>query len=313
MNVNESFSFYEGQDVVLKFESLLKANGIEIEYGGDLETKYWSVFEVLFRFEQHKKREDSEDYRSLFRDFSALFDLALKIMSIKDHQDFPRLLPHLRKLNKCNSALNSPSPITDQNANKIIELYLAALCMNIGTSVELDNPDNSKGNNPDVIASINGRRWGFACKTIHTNKSQTIFDNIDKAIKQIDGSDAEIGIPVINAKNMLPHDHIWPLGRFFSSIEEPLAKLYEAVDQIDESLERDIGIEHILAKFRGKKAVPGIVYIAQSVSSVFPPQALSPTPTRLNAMILKKYSENEFSDSVEEVIKKLNHYMQLAN
>ena len=89
--------------------------------------------------------------------------------------------------------------------------------------------------------------------------------------------------------------------------------MYEAVEQIHESLECDIGIEHILVKFRGKKVVPGVIYVAQSVSSVFHPQALSPTATRLNVMIPKKFSKNKFTDSVDEVISELNHYMQLAN
>jgi len=312
MNMNEYFSFNEGRDLVLRFERLLKKNGITIELGGDLKNKYRSVFEVLFRFEQHKKRGDSEDYQSLFRDFSALYDLALKVISVKKHDDFRRLLPHLRKLNKCNSAQNWPSPITDQDANKIIELYLAALCMRIGTSVYLDDPYNSKGNNPDVIASLNGRRWGFACKTIHTNNSQTMFENIEKAINQIEKSDAEIGVPVINTKNMLPHDHIWPLEKFFLSETEPLSILKAAVKQIQDRFEHDIGLEHILARFRGKKALPGVIYIAQSVSSVFFIETSTPTPIRLNVMSLQKFSENEFTDSVVEVIRRLNHYMQLA-
>jgi hypothetical protein len=306
MNMNESFSFNEGRDLVLRFERLLFENGIVIEPKSDLKNKYWSVFEVLFRFEQHKKPGDSEDNRSLFRDFSALYDLALKVISVKEHDDFRQLLPHLRKLNKCNAAQNSPIPITDQDANKIIELYLAAICMRIGTNVYLDDPDNSKGNNPDVIASLNGRRWGFACKTIHTNNSQTIFENIEKAINQIEKSDAEIGIPVINIKNKLPHDQIWPLGKVFSSEKEPLSILKAALGQIQDNLMHDNGLEHILAKFRGKKALPGVIYVAQSVSSVFLSETSSPTPTRLNVMSLQKFNENEFTDSVVEIINSLN-------
>ena len=44
INMNESLSFYEVQNLVLKFERLLKENDIAIERGGDLENKYWSVF-----------------------------------------------------------------------------------------------------------------------------------------------------------------------------------------------------------------------------------------------------------------------------
>lgn len=311
---NESFSFHEGQDLVLAFEKLLNENGIHVLCGSDLENKFLSVFEVLSKFEDPRIRGDNGDYRLLFREFSALYDLALKIMSVKNHKSFPHLIPHLKKLSTCNSSQNSPSPVTDQDANKIIELYLAALCMKIGSDVDLDDPDCSKGNNPDVLATINGTRWGFACKTIHTTNSQTLFDNIKKAVDQIQKSDAETGIVVINAKNMLPHDKIWPLNdEVFPSTNEPLAFLHEAANRFQRNLEQDIGIEQILAEFKGKKALPGVVYIAQSVSSVFLVETSTPIATRLNTMFLQKFTEDNFSDNVVVVLGALNHHMQLPS
>jgi hypothetical protein len=36
--------------------------------------------------------------------------------------------------------------------------------MQIGNGIELDDPYRSSGDNPDILASIDGIRWGFACK-----------------------------------------------------------------------------------------------------------------------------------------------------
>ncbi|HLP58034.1 MAG TPA: hypothetical protein VK186_04355 [Candidatus Deferrimicrobium sp.] len=297
------FSFYEAKEKIQKFQRILGKYGIPNEFTSNLK----SVSEVIPRFEQHKKCEDSEDYRPLFTDFAALYDIALKVIAVENHQDFRQLLDHLRKLSKCKFALNSPNSRLDQDANKIIELYLATLCMRIGNNVLLDDPNNSKGNNPDVIASINKLRWAFACKTIHTINSQTIFEKIEKAISQIEKSNVEIGIPVINIKNILPYDRIWPLGKTFPSANIPIAILKDAIDEIADNLVHDIGPDNILVKFRGKKTLPGVIYVAKAVSSVLY------IPTPLNVMSPREFSGNGFSDSVYAVIEKLNHYMQLAN
>lgn len=313
MEIRENFGFYEGQSLIISFEELLTNNGIRISKDCDLESKFLSVFDVLFNFEKRERLNQEEDYRALFRDFAALYDLSLKILSVQTHKNFEQLIPHLEKLNTCSIAQNSKSLITDQDANKIIELYLASLCMRFCNKIDLDHPHNSNGNNPDVIADINGQNWGFACKTIHSTNSQTIFENIEKAIDQIEKSISKTGISVINLKNVINHDAIWPAGKTFQTLDEPLSYLRFDIKSIYESLLSDIGIDKLKSLFIGKKSLPGILFIAQSASSVFRMETMSPTATRINVMYLFQIDEEGFTTEDFEVIDQLNHFMQLAN
>lgn len=313
MAIRENFGFYEGQNLILSFEELLKNHGIIISKNCDLESKFLSVFDVLFNFEKRETLNQEEDYRALFRDFAALYDLSLKILSVQTHENFEQLIPHLEKLNACSIAQNAKSLITDQDANKIIELYLASLCMRFCNKIDLDHPHNSNGNNPDVIADINGQNWGFACKTIHGTNSQTIFENLEKAIDQIEKSISTTGIPVINLKNIINHDEIWPAGKVFHNLDEPLSYLRSDIESIYKSLLLNIGIEKLKSLFIGKKSLPGILFIAQSASSVFRTETMSPTATRINVMYLFQIDEEGFTSEDSEVIEQLNHFMQLAN
>lgn len=313
MSIRENFGFYEGQNLVLAFEELLVKNGIKVRNDSDLESKYLSVFDVLFHFENREKLDPEGDYRALFRDFSALYDLSLKVLCVQNHGDFDQLLPHLEKLNGCSVAQNSSSKITDQDANKIIELYLASLCMRFCKNISLDHPNSSKGDNPDVIAGIDGNNWGFGCKTIHTKNSQTIFENLEKAIDQIEKSKSSIGIPVINLKNVINHDATWPVSRVFPIIDEPFSYLWSDINAIRESLINDIGVDELINLFVGKKSLPGVLFIAQSATSVFLMKTMSPTATRLNVMNLFQIDEQRFTVDNIKVFQKLNHYMQLAN
>ncbi len=313
MAIRENFGFYEGQNLVLAFEELLVNNGITISQNSDLESKYLSVFDVLFHFEEIERLAPQGNYRSLFRDFSALYDLGLKVLSVQSHNDFKQLLPHLEKLNGCSVAQNEKSKITDQDANKIIELYVAALCMRFCKNISLDHPQSSAGDNPDVIAEIDGSNWGFACKTIHTKNSQTIYENLEKAIDQIEKSKSNTGIPVINLKNIINHETIWPVGHTFPIVEKPFSFLWADVNSIRESLLKDIGVEELRNLFIGKKSLLGVLFIAQSATSVFLLETMSPTATRLNVMSLFQINEQEFKYEDIMVFQKLNHYMQLAN
>lgn len=313
MEIRENFGFHEGQSLIISFEELLTKSGIKIRKDCDLESKFLSVFDVLFKFEIRERLNQDEDYRALFRDFAALYDLSLKIINVQTHKNFDQLIPHLEKLNTCSIAQNAKSLITDQDANKIIELYLASLCMRFCNKIDLDHPLNSNGNNPDVIADINGRNWGFACKTIHGTNSQTIFENLEKAIDQIEKSISTTGIPVINIKNVINHDAIWPAGKVFQTLDEPLTYIRSDIKSIYNSLLHDIGVEKLKSLFIGKKSLPGILFIAQSVSSVFRMETMSPTATRINVMHLFQIDEEGFTFEDVEVITKLNHFMQLAN
>lgn len=313
MDIKESFGFHEGESLILDFEELLKKYDIYVKKESDLEEKFLSVFDVLFHYENHNTEHDEERNRLLFKDFMALYDLALKVLNIKNHGSFKQLIPHLKKLNQCSIAQNSSSTITDQDANKIIELYIAALCMNICDDVFLDHPEVSLGDNPDIIAEINGRNWGFACKTIHTKNSQTIYENLVKAIDQIEKSVSIVGIPIINLKNIIDHNAIWPKEHTFSTLNEPLSILRSNIHSIIDSLERDIGTTELRKMFFGKKSLSGVLFIAQSSTSIYNLEMKSEIATRLNVMEIYQLGACDFEEEELHTLEKLNHYMQLAS
>jgi hypothetical protein len=78
----------------------------------------------------------------------------------------------------------------------------------------LDDPNESSGGrNPDIIAEINGTSWAFACKTMHSSLAKSFLDRVRGGIKQIEATNANKGLVVISLKNVLPHDHLWPVVR----------------------------------------------------------------------------------------------------
>jgi hypothetical protein len=72
-------------------------------------------------------------------------------------------------------AQTTRNAVTDDAGNKVLELRVALACLRCGSELELDDPDGqSKGTNPDVISRMpDGRRWGFACKVVHSDRPQT--------------------------------------------------------------------------------------------------------------------------------------------
>jgi hypothetical protein len=53
---------------------------------------------------------------------------------------------------------------TDQITAKMFELLIAMAAMDVGKDLELDHPENPKGDNPDVIVTIGGVRWAFTTR-----------------------------------------------------------------------------------------------------------------------------------------------------
>lgn len=62
-------------------------------------------------------------------------DLAGKVVGVKDHPDFGQLVPHLQMLSKTTALQNAASPVTNDAANKVIELYVACLAMTFGSNI----------------------------------------------------------------------------------------------------------------------------------------------------------------------------------
>ena len=76
-------------------------------------------------------------------------------------------------------------------------------------SLELDDPFNSKGKNPDVLAKIDGTIWGFACKTPNGSSAKTMFERLEEGVDQIEVSRAQRGTVYFNFRNVIDHEQTW--------------------------------------------------------------------------------------------------------
>ena len=201
-------SFERAAEVVGQFINLLAEHGVDLRQGGAAEGEALAMIDVLDMWKNPARR--LTDPRPVARAAMGFVDLAGKVVGVKDHPDFGQLVPHLQMLSKTTILQNAASPVTDDAANKVIELYVACLAMTFGSTLALDHPVNSKGDNPDVMLGFRGQRWGLALKTLHSHKPRTIYDNIKKAADQIEASAATHGLIILNVKNLLDYDALWP-------------------------------------------------------------------------------------------------------
>lgn len=277
MNSQESFSHPDVMESVKEFKSVLKKYSINIKNNSELEKLCLLPEEIYNKHLDPSQRNENEDVRSYFRDYLGIQDLMIKILNAeKKSTYFKNLIPHLKKLNGGKPIQNSKTLSINQDNNKIFELYIACLCMDITTEeIMLDNPDHSKGNNPDIIASINGIKWGFGCKAMHSYNPKTLFDAIKKAVDQIEKSDSETGIPIIQFKNIIDHDIFWPiLNKSFNedmevpqylsfyNLDYPSLFMKLIVQTCQNNLLEVIHIDEINKLFFKKRSIPGcLIYI----------------------------------------------------
>jgi hypothetical protein len=173
-------------------------------------------------------------------------------------------------LSKTTVLQNTASRVTDDAANKVIELYTACLAMTFGSNVALDHPVSSKGDNPDVMLNFRGQRWGLALKTLHSRNPRTIYDNIKKATDQIEASPATHGLVIMNVKNVLDYDALWPSPSVsyperlaIDLLQAQVAGLIKGLEEIPDDDWRD-------ALALSRKAALPIVFIGQAGFSAIP-------------------------------------------
>jgi len=189
-----------------EFERILARHGITIRSRSPLEGMCLSLLEL----EQRSRGHTMEDLRVSYRPALGLYDLVRRIVRLRDHPEFTVLVDHLRLLNTGTIAQNILAA-TDQVAAKIFELLIGLICLEVGDQTVLDHPVTSYGDNPDILTTIDGSRWGFACKVLSGQSPITVFDRIEEGIEQIEASPAEIGAVIVNLKNVIDHDRTWPL------------------------------------------------------------------------------------------------------
>jgi hypothetical protein len=267
-------SFERAAEVADQFINLLTERGIDLHKGSTAEGEALAMLEVLEMWKNPALRPT--DPRPIARAAMGFVDLAGKVVGIKDHPDFDQLIPHLEMLSKTTVLQNAVSSVTDDAANKVIELYVACLAMSFGSKITLDHPVNSKGDNPDVMLNFRGQRWALALKTLHSPKPRTIYDNIKKAADQIEASSAAHGLVILNVKNLLDYDALWPSPSVSYPEKLAIDLLQAQVAGIIKPLDEIPNEDWKEALALSRKAALPIVFIGQAGFSAIPLFASQP-------------------------------------
>jgi hypothetical protein len=208
-----------------------------------------------------------------------------KVVALRDHVDFPQVVPHLRKLNCGQVAQNSPSGVLDQVSPKLFELLIALAAMRIGTNLEVDDPDRSSGGkNPDILVTVDNVRYGLACKAVFGHSTPTLVQNIEKGIDQIERSPADAGFVIVNVKDLINHNFCWPSpedvefpdGAEVDNVAWPdltpvHSYLYGLANKRVLDMEREIELPVLRDLFSGKKAIPVVTHFLHTATALAGP------------------------------------------
>lgn len=222
------YTFRNAELTLYEFEIFLNEIGIQIQTGSDLEKIAILILMANAIHKNEMEVNNSMDIREMFSDIMGLNLFMINILKNKNHKDFNQIIPHLHLLNNSETSVQTTkSKVTDSGNNKLFEIYIALLCMKFGKDIRLDNPYHSEGDNPDVMFSINDKRWAFACKALHSSNPKTIYNNLEKGISQINRSNADYGFVIINTKNIINTENHWSRPKSSTTNEdEALLKSY---------------------------------------------------------------------------------------
>lgn len=313
------YPFDTSEELIFDFETLLNGNGLVIKKNSDLEKISFAILETNSKHKKEIIHDNNIDIRDHFSDVAGLVDIVEKIVKNKTHPDFEQLLPHLELLNKAGTAvLTTKSKITDDGNNKLMELYIALLCMRFATNIRLDDPNNSKGDNPDIMFTYRNNEWAIACKALHSAKEKTLYDTIEKGTEQINRSKANKGLVVVNFKNIIDRTQIWPLlnEEEFKKGEEPIFRCHPTIDVPCKTLQSYgsdyqnklwelIGEEHLIALSESGKCPSAFLIFLQAMTSVV-------HNGQCPATILKTFNLVQFDDiddDFKQLSKDLNEAM----
>ena len=313
-------SFKEIHTTITSFKYLISRVGLTINPSSELNRICENALALEEIFQGRLVGEFEDKLPEFMSEAMGIYDFAKKLLAIEGHENFSELTPHFHLLNQGSVAQNIKSRVTDQASNKLFELYLVAVTMPKGRNLKLDDPNSAKGDNPDILIDLRGRRWGFACKVVHSANEKTIFQNIAKAMSQIDNSDCEIGIPVINMKNIVDHAALWPLlnqeevnsGKepiwgAFIDIDHPKNMINSIVQDLFNKYQSDEWRTEFTELFKNTvKPPPAIMYILQGGSSVV--KNKMPIPTRLNVTAVMPF--RKFQKDEQKILRSINRTIQ---
>jgi hypothetical protein len=270
---SQPFRFAEAESKSDEFERLLKELGIEIAPGGALEQIHLHVKELADWNTGKTAPPKGEDLRPHFRDLMGHHHLVSLALDLGVERLQP-LTAHFELLNVGTPLQNVKAARDDRSGDKVFELLIGLGAVRMGAEVTIDSPNRSCGDNPDVIATWNGVRWGFACKVPSGKAPATLFENVEKGVSQIQHSPSERGFVVLNFKNCFDHEAAMPIVEQapdgdvnfgqppnLATVE---ANLRAFVNARANAMVEHASCEVIKKLFAGKKALPGLLVWLQT-------------------------------------------------
>ena len=313
-------SYAELERLVFAFEAVLDRFGIPIQSGSELEGACCSVLEVLGKNQNALLCDPQEDIRHVFTEVLGIWFFLKKIVRLEGHACFSKFVPHLALLNVGPEVQNKRANVCQEATNKIFELLFALVLLDVSDDVILDHPSLAKGDNPDVLATIDGQCWGFACKTIYGASGKTFYDNLKKGVEQIEAAPkAQIGIVVMNLRNTISHKACWPILNeaeylngaepIFAAYERPAdfvaSYIFEAVTEKRNQVVAEIELPNVMNLFAGKKALPAFLAFCQTCTGKV--SALGPIPTSINLLNVGMFGDVQAHQGVFDKINSALH------
>ena len=284
-------SFQGADDIGDRFLSLLSKHEIEPPVRSLQEHELLSLTQLI-EITKNPALASEPEKVAVLRAAAGLHDLAAKVLSVEPITEFGTFIPHLRLI-----------------ANA--KARAASLGQNAASAY--DSPTNAKGDNPDVMVTLERddtgekQRWALAIKTISSTQGQTIYERIKNGADQVDDPKclADRGMVVINVKDALDHDKLWKTE--FPDLASAMTALGAQIDGLIEAAEKDRPQAEWDALFKRKVARP-ILFLGQSLVRL-PTPASKQTPTALK--MLKVYGANgELDQAGAALAHCMNHLMQ---
>lgn len=313
-------SYAELEQLVYAFEEVLKQFGIPIQPGSELDKACCSVFDVKNKNQNAYICDPQEDIRHVFREVLGIWLFLRQIVRLQGRVSFSTFVPHLALLNNGTVVQNSHVRVCQETTNKIFELLFALALLDLSDDVVLDHPFSAKGDNPDVLATIDGQCWGFACKTIYGSSGKTFFDRLEEGVEQIEAAPkAQVGTVVMNFRNIISHEKCWPILNeaeyrngaepIFAAYNQPeefvRERIEEAVTQKHDQVVAEIGLPEIMKLFVGKKALPG--YLAYCPTCTGNNTSQGPVPRSINRLVIGGFGDLQPHQAIIEKINSALH------
>ena len=279
----QTWEFKESDRIEILFEAALRRYGVSVRPGSELEAAMFEIMDAENRRLGRSPIPRGPGAReALARGLGVLHFAELAVSAqAEDANALAFMVPHLRLLNDGMAAQNVRR-IGDQAANKIFEGLIGLACWKLDRSVELDDPVHSLGNNPDVIFDLDGAKWAIACKVPNGDSMITAFENIESACDQIERCSAQSGVVVLNARNWLDHNRLWPpnhgpghgelsdhdLEWAWATTDAPIALLRGEGERRLQALRHERGEELTQLFASTHKTIPVVLVFLQSTTMV---------------------------------------------